>query len=257
MIPVFVISLKDSYNRRKHIEKHLKELGLNFEWFDAINGSKLAPAEIKDLVDEAKLKKDPFFLSPGAIGCQLSHYYLYKEIIKRNLQYALILEDDIIMEKNFVPCIDKLAASLNTNEIIAIYYQSKKPLKIISSTKKQIDKNYSTYTPLDYVQPISTGAYMISRGACESLVKIILPVHWTADSWRDYHNEGGFESLRCIYPRPVDATDATSTLQYKNQDWKFNLKKFIDRYKIFPVYHILLQRRKKLRQKMMVIEMVP
>jgi glycosyl transferase, family 25 len=255
-IPVFVISLKESDQRRKRTEKHLKEIGLPFEWFDAVNGKDLSQEEINNLCDTEAIKEHPVWLSRGAIGCALSHYYLYHEIIKRNLPFALILEDDIIMEKDFLDCFDPLTNSLKEREIVALFYQSKSILKLIASSKISLGKKYSTYLPEKISQPISTGAYIITLSACKSLIEVILPVRCSADTWSLYHSLGAFDRLRCLYPRPVDSTDEASTIQYKNQNWKFNMKKFIERHKIFPVYHILLQRRKKKRQKMMVVEMI-
>jgi glycosyl transferase family 25 len=255
-LSIFVISLKESVQRRKRIKNHLDYLGLTFEWFDAVNGKNLSDSEINTLCDTEEIKKHPIWLSRGAIGCALSHYYLYLEIIKRNLPYALVLEDDIILENKFLPCFDNLVSSLQSSEIVALFYQSKKPLKLISTSKKSINDYYSTYHPLRIGQPLSTGAYVITLDACKSLSKVILPIRFAADSWGYYHELGAFESLRCVYPRPVDSTDEASTIQYRNQNWKFNLKKIIERYKIFPAYHVLLQRRKNIRKKMMAVEMI-
>jgi len=49
-------------------------------------------------------------LSPGAVGCYLSHLSIYKKLVNSNLKYAIIFEDDSIMVSNFY---EKVLYSLN------------------------------------------------------------------------------------------------------------------------------------------------
>ena len=46
--PIFVISLKDS-SRREFIEKRLRGLGLQFEFFDAVYGKNLSQDELQKI----------------------------------------------------------------------------------------------------------------------------------------------------------------------------------------------------------------
>lgn len=55
------------------------------------------------------------------IGNQLSHYYILKEIIKENQQYAIIFQDDAVLIPNFTDYINNIINSLpNDAEIINI-----------------------------------------------------------------------------------------------------------------------------------------
>ena len=48
---IFVISLKDSKDRRKEMESQMKSLGLAFEFFDAIDGRQGLPNKYESMVD--------------------------------------------------------------------------------------------------------------------------------------------------------------------------------------------------------------
>ena len=94
MIPTFVISLKDETARRSAIAEHLKQRGFDFEFFDATDGRQmdvLAHPGYNKTKRRAAHGRD---LKPGELGCLLSHRGIYKEILKRDLDVALILEDD-------------------------------------------------------------------------------------------------------------------------------------------------------------------
>jgi collagen beta-1,O-galactosyltransferase len=44
----------------------------------------------------------------GVIGCALSHYYLWKQLIADSLDYYVILEDDITVTNDFKTKIEKI-----------------------------------------------------------------------------------------------------------------------------------------------------
>jgi GR25 family glycosyltransferase involved in LPS biosynthesis len=98
-IPIFVISLARAPDRRAAISSHLKNLGLDFEIVDAVDGAKLPDAQRKSLL------ADGVNYVPGVIGCYLSHIQVYEKIVKNNIPVALILEDDARLSRNIVPAI--------------------------------------------------------------------------------------------------------------------------------------------------------
>lgn len=92
--PIFIISLKDS-SRRSIIAQRLQALGLNFAFFDAVDGRKLSEQDLAQ-VDYAYYPKrfgqKPLTL--GEVGCALSHIKLYEYLRERDIPEAIILEDD-------------------------------------------------------------------------------------------------------------------------------------------------------------------
>ncbi|MEJ8619791.1 glycosyltransferase family 25 protein [Helicobacter pylori] len=119
MISVYIISLKES-QRRLDTEKLVLESNEKFKGrcvfqiFDAIS-PKHEDFEkfIQELYDAQSMLKSDWFhsdwcrgeLLPQEFGCYLSHYFLWKECVKTN-QPVVILEDDTVLESNFMQALE-------------------------------------------------------------------------------------------------------------------------------------------------------
>ena len=57
----------------------MENLNLSFEFFDAVNGKELTTEEIKLLCDTQALNDNPRWLNKRAIGCSLSHLFVYQK----------------------------------------------------------------------------------------------------------------------------------------------------------------------------------
>ncbi|GAA9379444.1 hypothetical protein BTM415_07980 [Helicobacter pylori] len=119
MIQVYIISLKES-QRRLDTEKLVLESNEKFKGrcvfqiFDAIS-PKHEDFEkfVQDLYDAQSMLKSDWFhsdycyqeLLPQEFGCYLSHYLLWKECVKTD-QPVVILEDDVVLESNFMQALE-------------------------------------------------------------------------------------------------------------------------------------------------------
>ena len=98
-IPIFVVSLARASDRRAAMGRHLEALGLSFEITDAVDGKALSKAELDTLMNcPAGVS-----LSPGDVGCYMSHINIYRQIVDRNIPLALVLEDDASLSPGFAP----------------------------------------------------------------------------------------------------------------------------------------------------------
>ncbi len=119
MICVYIISLKES-QRRLDTEKLVLKSNEKFKGrcafqiFDAIS-PKHEDFEkfVQELYDAQSMLKSDWFhsdycyqeLLPQEFGCYLSHYLLWKECVKTN-QPVVILEDDVVLESNFMQALE-------------------------------------------------------------------------------------------------------------------------------------------------------
>ncbi|GAA9685678.1 hypothetical protein VH58_06360 [Helicobacter pylori] len=119
MIQVYIISLKES-QRRLDTEKLVLESNEKFKGrcafqiFDAISPKHQDFEKfVQELYDAQSLLKSDWFhsdycyqeLLPREFGCYLSHYLLWKECVKTN-QPVVILEDDVVLESNFMQALE-------------------------------------------------------------------------------------------------------------------------------------------------------
>ncbi|MGL2496465.1 glycosyltransferase family 25 protein [Helicobacter pylori] len=119
MIGVYIISLKES-QRRLDTEKLVSESNEKFKGrcvfqiFDAISPKHQDFEKfVQELYDAQSMLKSDWFhsdwccgeLLPQEFGCYLSHYLLWKECVKLN-QPVVILEDDVVLESNFMQALE-------------------------------------------------------------------------------------------------------------------------------------------------------
>lgn len=100
-LKIFVISLLRSPERRARISSQLNQLNIEFEFFDAIDGSK-GDHTLWTNYNYIKRKwlisgKQP---SRGELGCFASHYLLWRRCIELN-EPLLLIEDDSFIKPNF------------------------------------------------------------------------------------------------------------------------------------------------------------
>lgn len=123
---IFIINLKEDYERRKAIEAQLDHLGLAYEIFSAVRGRDLSPEERASSLDETgHLRNEGRLPTPGELGCALSHIGIYRLIQERGISHALVLEDDAWLNPNLPqllaavglrpPCVPALTYSTISN----------------------------------------------------------------------------------------------------------------------------------------------
>ena len=95
----FVINLPKDTGRLAFMEKQLTDLAIPYEVISATIGATMSP-EYKAMVydDNRARTENGHPLSNTQIACTDSHRRVYQKIIADNLPYALVLEDDVILD---------------------------------------------------------------------------------------------------------------------------------------------------------------
>ena len=114
---IIYINLDRRPDRNENMINILKKhnlMGIS-ERFSAVDGSNLDLNKIsnklitkKGIVDAKKSNKLYTVMTPGAIGCALSHHHVYKKIVDEKINRCLILEDDIELVDNFNEMVDDI-----------------------------------------------------------------------------------------------------------------------------------------------------
>jgi glycosyl transferase family 25 len=158
-IPIYIISLEKSTNRKNYINDMFKNKGINFEYFDAVDGRRLNKDQEK--LAEKYISKDATFNKlSGTTGCYLSHVLLLQHIKKLNHPHTLVMEDDINIS-NFDVIRNLKKVIVDNYDIIFLghCYENEKGKPI-----KEFFKMYESNTPL------CTHGYLISyNGVCKLL----------------------------------------------------------------------------------------
>ena len=84
---IFVLNLERAVERRQSMLQHLSGLGIEAEILPAVEGARLPPSSLPAGTDPR--------LSPGEVGCYLSHVRFWEIVVERGLEHAIVLEDDV------------------------------------------------------------------------------------------------------------------------------------------------------------------
>lgn len=107
----FVINLNTRQDRWNQI-KNIEELTfLNFQRFEAIDGTKLVPNEKLQRIFDG----NDYNMRQGMVGCALSHIQLYVNLINSDKDFYCILEDDLRVSDNFKEKFDLIINNLPEN----------------------------------------------------------------------------------------------------------------------------------------------
>lgn len=97
----YVVNLDRSTDRWERASRIFKNLNIDIERISAVDGRKMSQLELQALRPEFK---DRHFwlkeMTPGEIGCYLSHIKAWETFLKTNEKWALIMEDDMELYEN-------------------------------------------------------------------------------------------------------------------------------------------------------------
>ena len=122
-IKTYVINLVRATERKQYMKNLLSSYDfLDVSYVEAVDGYSLSEEEINLNFDEALAnKRYGRKLNRGEIGCTLSHYKCYNQLLSSNRQFALILEDDISIIKDIKQIIPKLYSILKKNKPVVLF----------------------------------------------------------------------------------------------------------------------------------------
>ncbi len=100
-IPVFVINLPESTDRKAFMKTQCEGMGISPIFIDAVYGKDLTKSEISQYCNQKAKQLFGRELLLGEIGCALSHKKIYQKMIDDNIPYAVILEDDAVVKEGF------------------------------------------------------------------------------------------------------------------------------------------------------------
>ena len=111
--PAVVINLPRNPERFAAVKASLKEAGVKYQRVDAVEGRQMTLAERYENVTAL----GRLFMTPGMIGCYMSHRKCWQETLKRGKGPLIVFEDDVELSPDFR---DKLAEAMQSLSLIHI-----------------------------------------------------------------------------------------------------------------------------------------
>lgn len=189
--------------------QHLEDLGLNFEFVAAVDGSALNPdmaALYSATESHQTIGRE---LLPGEIGCALSHFLIYRRILEQEIEVALIIEDDVALAPELFSV---LGAAIEADRHWEV-------LNLITDVDEKVLQHSPLIPPYSLTSflemPNRTGAYLLRAVGAQKLLKAALPVRMAADTLTgDFQGSGLL--LRGVFPSVATLRPFKSTFQRGN-----------------------------------------
>ncbi|EQC0988108.1 glycosyltransferase family 25 protein [Enterobacter asburiae] len=200
----YIINLESAKERKESMKAQADQSGLCYEFIPAVDGRNI-PVNLLSLLR----KEHSYAVTPGEIGCSLSHLAAYKALASSNDTCALVLEDDIFIPENISQCMCELEKKLTT-KTPCVY--------LLSHVNQYNSKSLFDLTDNHKIHEVYnaafTHAYVINRAAALVLLEKLFPIWCVADQWQTFR-EFGFIHLYGVVPEYINTNpkyESTSTI---------------------------------------------
>ena len=178
-VPVFLVNLLDSTDRRGQATRQLDERGIDWHLVEAADGSRIDPDYFKFFVDGPEsIRLIDRNLAAGEIGCMLSHLEVYRIMIEQNLSHGIVMEDDVALSPDFSNILDMLGDHLQDLDLVSLIRAPEANVKHSAFYSRQLGTGF--YLSRYIFSIYGTAMYWISLSEASRVLgnskKISLPL---------------------------------------------------------------------------------
>lgn len=234
-VRIFVIHALSGYDfHEKRVIDLMIKYNIPFEFMSEGDPSNFSKINLEEFFI-TNIQKN---LNTGPLSCGLNHFLIYKKMLYENINYAMILEDDFVLLKNFFPRILEILNRLdelpkgfllsleNTTLQFPGYFQTKKN-KIFYRAKKGR----------------MAAAYIIDYKAASNIIKDLkcnkcyLPI----DHWHNDLSSRNIINIFWVHP-PVIEQGSHNGMMYGTMSTKINSIQRRIRWNIQKFYKYYIRR---------------
>jgi glycosyl transferase family 25 len=205
-IPTFVINLERDITRRRHMQEALGSLGITPQFVTAVDGHRMSERD-RSVCDRARsLAIYGREMMDTEIACHLSHYRLYQRMVDEGIDTALIMEDDVYVERMLPSVVRDLLQCRNADWLVVRLDSKRAELHDPPSAKfrgtrvADLPGGASLYRLRTHV--LGVGAYLVRRHGAERLLNYGKRVFLPIDQAMDRYWENGIVPF-IVRPFPV------------------------------------------------------
>ncbi|GAB6023776.1 hypothetical protein CHUAL_008529 [Chamberlinius hualienensis] len=215
---VYLINLLRRSERREKMLSMFNELGVDVKLLDAVDGRNLNASYLDRLgVHMLPEYLDPYHKRPltmGEIGCFLSHYNIWKDVVENGHQMVLVFEDDIKFEPYFRKKLATLLFEVDKLQVDwdLIYLGRKRLLEkqepLVPGSKSIVSVEYSYWT-LCYMISLQGARKLLMADPLSKMVPVdeYLPIMFDKHpevAWKGYFTNRNLKAYSAapllVYP---------------------------------------------------------
>ncbi|XP_055624472.1 glycosyltransferase 25 family member [Toxorhynchites rutilus septentrionalis] len=199
---IYMINLERRPLRRRQMFNNYDVLGLDVEYFPAVDGKKLNDDVLREIgIEFLPGYTDPYHKRPmtmGEIGCFLSHYYIWERMVELDQQEVLVLEDDIRFEPYFKRRVRQVLDDARRIGGWDLIYLGRKRLqeedeKWINTSDNLVKAGYSYWT-LGYIITLDGAKKLLAEKPLKKLLPVdeYIPIMFNNhpnDSWVSHFHD--------------------------------------------------------------------
>jgi glycosyl transferase family 25 len=215
LLPVFVINLALSEDRRRHSEDQLAALGLGARFVAACDGATL---DLRDPEIAAALAPRPYLgraLSPTELATLRSHMGVYERIVGEELPAACILEDDCALSADLVPVLQAVDRYPGGWDVMLLGHYSARhdPTEGVETCYRGAAIAPGRRVARVAEFPMGAYAYVVTSAGAGKLLRYARPLRMPADWVTGYSPAMGVRLYAvtppCVTPHPAVAVRTT------------------------------------------------
>lgn len=191
----WVINLDRAPDRLARIRSQLDALGLPWTRLAAVDARALSPAQVASLDEAAYRRKHGMKPSLGELGCYLSHIEVMRALLASPHEFALVLEDDVLLHPGLPAVLEGLVANPSRWDVVKLSaVHSGTPVPYL-----EVAPGHSLAVMLS--RCTGSSAYLLNRRAAEAYIDGLLPMSLPYDHVFDQGWRFGIK-YRLVTPTP-------------------------------------------------------
>ncbi|XP_032171180.1 procollagen galactosyltransferase 1 [Mustela erminea] len=212
---VFMINLKRRQDRRERMLRALQAQEIECRLVEAVDGKAMNTSQVEALgIQMLPGYRDPYHgrpLTKGELGCFLSHYNIWKEVVDHGLRKSLVFEDDLRFEIFFKRRLLNLMRDVEREGLDwdLIYVGRKRmqvehPEKAVPRVRNLVEADYSYWT-LAYVISLQGARKLLAAQPLSKMLPVdeFLPVMFDKHPVSEYKAHFSPRNLRAFSVEPL------------------------------------------------------
>ncbi|XP_003817838.4 procollagen galactosyltransferase 1 isoform X1 [Pan paniscus] len=212
---VFMINLRRRQDRRERMLRALQAQEIECRLVEAVDGKAMNTSQVEALgIQMLPGYRDPYHgrpLTKGELGCFLSHYNIWKEVVDRGLQKSLVFEDDLRFEIFFKRRLMNLMRDVEREGLDwdLIYVGRKRmqvehPEKAVPRVRNLVEADYSYWT-LAYVISLQGARKLLAAEPLSKMLPVdeFLPVMFDKHPVSEYKAHFSLRNLHAFSVEPL------------------------------------------------------
>uniref|UniRef100_A0A915APJ8 Glycosyltransferase 25 family member n=1 Tax=Parascaris univalens TaxID=6257 RepID=A0A915APJ8_PARUN len=196
---IYLINLERRQERRQKMSEIFKIMGIDYKLWRATDGNLLENEEFAADVVLLPGYEDPYYKRPmktGEIGCFLSHYRIWRDVIDKSFKRVIVFEDDLRFILNSTNMLTELIEDLDHTAL---------PWDLVYLGRKRLESARENWVPGHrHLSTVGysywTLGYMLSQSGAKKLVRAeplskMIPVDEYLPIMFDQHPNGQWKEV--------------------------------------------------------------